>query len=544
MKSLKPWVKYAGIAVGVVIVILACIPLFVHVDSFRPLIEQQLATALNRKVTFGHLDFSLLSGGVTADDLNIPDDPQFSQQPFLTAKSFHVGVELIPLLFHHQILIDTLAIDDPNIHLVHAANGQWNFSSIGRPANPNAQPKDLPDFNVDKLTITNGHAVVESLPANGAPLQCDNVNLKIDELSFKKQFPFTLTADLPAQGTVKLTGKAGPVNPKDAAHTTFDAQLTLHHLDPIAIGVLDPASGISLLGDVDAHLVSDGQTVTSNGTLHAQNLKLRPHAVPVPKPIDITYTVIHNLDANSGQLQDAAIQTGKVAAHITGTYALLPAPPKLNLKVVANAVPIDDLQALLPAAGVNLPKGSVLRGGTVTTTLAITGPINAYVISGPVNVSNTTLNGFNVSSQLKGLASAAMGNTGNITNFQTIRLDARLAAETLTATNIFISMASLGDATGQGTVAPSGAIDFHLLMKLDTSRGIGAKATGMLTSLSAAGGAVGKQAAATGVSVHITGTGSNPIITPDVNGLLKSSAAGAGKSVTNALGGLFGKKKN
>jgi len=544
MKPLKPWVKYAGIAVGVIIIILACIPLFVHVDSFRPLIEQQLATALNRKVTFGHLGLSIFSGSVTADDLNIPDDPQFSQQPFLTAKSFRVGVEFIPLLFHHQILIDTLAIDDPNIHLVHAANGQWNFSSIGRPANPNAQPKDLPDFNVDKLTITNGHAVVESLPANGAPLQCDNVNLNVDELSFKKQFPFTLTADLPAQGTVNLAGKAGPVNPKDAAHTNFDAQLTVHHLDPTGIGVLDPASGISLLGDVDAHLVSDGQTVTSNGTLHAQNLKLRPNAVPVPKPIDITYTVVHNLDANSGQLQDAAIQTGKVVAHITGTYALTPAPPTLNLKVVANGVPIDDLQALLPAVGVHLPNGSVLHGGTVTTTLAITGPINAYVISGPINVSNTTLNGFNLSSQLKGIASAALGNTGNLTNFQTIRADTKVAANTVTATNIFISMPSLGECTGQGTVAPSGAIDFHLVMKVDTSRGIGAKATGMLTSLSAAGGAAGKQAAAVGVAVHITGTGSNPIITPDVNGLLKSSAAGAGKSVTNALGGLFGKKKN
>ena len=541
---MKRWLKYGGIALGVIIIILACIPLFVHVDSFRPLIEKQLAIALNRNVTVGHLGLSVFSGSVSADDLNIPDDPQFSQEPFLTAKSFNVGVELIPLLFHHQILIDTLAIDGPRIHLVHAANGQWNFSSLGRPANPNAQPKDLPDFDVDKLTITNAHASIENLPSTGAPLVCDNVDLKIDRLSLKKQFPFTLTAELPAQGTISLNGKAGPVNPKDAAHTNFDAQLVLHHLDPTGIGVLDPASGISLLGDVDAHLVSDGQTITSNGTLHAQNLKLRPNAVPVPKPIDITYTVIHDLTSNGGQLQDAAIQTGKVVAHITGTYTVAPAPPKLNLKVNANAVPIDDLQALLPAAGVHLPNGSALRGGTVTTTLAVTGPINAFVIAGPINVSNTTLNGFNLGSQLKGIASAAMGNTGNLTNFQTIRADTKVAANTVTATNIFISMPSLGEATGQGTVAPSGAIDFHLLMKIDTSRGVGAKATGMLTSLSAAGGAAGKQAAAAGVRVTITGTGSAPIITPDVSGLFKSSAEGAGKSVTNALGGLFSKKKN
>ena len=545
---MKRWLKIGAIAAGVIILVLVCVPLFVNVDSFRPLIEQQLSTALNRKVTVGHLGLSLFSGSVTAEDLNIADDPQFSQEPFLTAKSFEVGVETFPLLFDHKILIDTLSIDAPKIHLVHAANNnQWNFSTMGHPANPNAQPKDIPDFNVDKLTVTNAHASIDNQPSTGAPLVCDNVDLKIDQLSLKKEFPFTLTAELPGKGTVSVNGKAGPVNPKDAAHTNFDAQLTLHHIDPVAAGLLEASAGISLLADIDAHVSSDGQTATSNGTVHAQNLKLRPDAVAVPKPIDITYTVAHDLNTNGGQLKDAAIQTGKVVAHITGTYTLTPAPVRLDLKVNANGVPIDDLQALLPAAGVKLPNGSVLRGGTLTSTLAITGPINAYAISGPIDISNTTLNGFNVGSQLKSVAGAAVGNTGNLTSFQTIRANVNLAQNTLTATNIFVSMPSLGEATGQGTVAPSGALNFHLVMKIDTSRGVGASAAGMLTSISAAGGAAGKQVAAEGIPVTITGTGSAPVITPDVSGLMKNSAIGAGKSVTNSfgLGSLLGgKKKN
>ena len=546
---MKRWTKLAAIIVGVIIIVLAAIPLFVHVDTFRPLLEQQLTTALNRKVTLGDLSLSIFSGTVTAKDLSIAGDPQFNETTFLTAKSLRVGVELAPLLFHHQNPRPQTRHRRPQIHLAHAANGQWNFSSLGHPpTQPNA-PKTTPDFNIDKLTITNGHAVVETIPATGTPLVYDAIALDVDQLSFKKQFPFTLTASLPAQGTLSLSGKAGPIDSNDAAHTTFDAQLTLHHLDPVATGFLDPSSGISLLADIDAHAVSNGQTVTSNGTIHTQNLKLRATATPAPKPIDITYTVVHNLAANNGQLQDAAIQTGKIAAHITGTYALTPAPVQLNLKLNAQSLPIDDLQALLPAAGVHLPNGSVLRSGTLTTTLAISGPINDLAISGPIQLDNTSLSGFNLGSQLKGIAGAATGNAGNLTSFQTIRLNLQLAKDTVTASNIYAAMPALGDTTGSGTVAPSGALNFNLNMKLNTSAGVGGTAVGLLSALSASGGKASSQVAANGIPVTITGTTSNPIITPNVNGMIKSNATsllgkGSGSQVTNALGGLFGKKKN
>ena len=67
----------------------------------------------------------------------------------------------------------------------------------------------------------------------------------------------------------------------------------------------------------------------------------------------------------------------------------------LNQKLTGQNLPIDDLQALLPAAGVKLPNGSVLQGGTLTTSLNITGPLDALDITGPVELNNTRLAGFN-----------------------------------------------------------------------------------------------------------------------------------------------------
>jgi hypothetical protein len=88
-------------------------------------------------------------------------------------------------------------------------------------------------------------------------------------------------------------------------------------------------------------------------------------------------------------------------------------------------------------------------------------------------------------------------------------------------------------------------------MKVDTSRGIVGKAVGLLSLVNGAAGKTASQAAANGVPVTVTGTSSNPIITPDVGGLLKNNATsilgaqkGNGQQLVNSLGGLFGKKKN
>ena len=111
---------------------------------------------------------------------------------------------------------------------------------------------------------------------------------------------------------------------------------------------------------------------------------------PTPNPVDISYTVNHNLDARTGQVNDLGIKTGGVVVHVTGTYSVTGPQTTLALHLSAPNLPINQVEALLPAAGVRLPSGSSLQGGTLTANLAITGPANAPTISGPVQVDNTT----------------------------------------------------------------------------------------------------------------------------------------------------------
>src|SRR3954464_3552516 len=123
-----------GAVVLGVIVLLACVPLFVNVDRFRPQVEAQLKSALGRDVHIGKLSLSAFAGHVSADELSISDDPAFSNQPFVTAKSVAVEASILPLLTGGGLNVSSITLIEPQVTLIHSPAGKWNFSSLGAPA--------------------------------------------------------------------------------------------------------------------------------------------------------------------------------------------------------------------------------------------------------------------------------------------------------------------------------------------------------------------------------------------------------------------------
>ena len=144
----KKIVRYVLIALGVLIVILLALPLFINANSFRPTIEERLSAALGRKVQVGDLSLSIFSGSLTAPNLSIADDPAFSRSPFLTARSFRVGVEMLPLITSKTLNVADLTIEKPELNLVRNQQGKWNFATLG--ASTSVQPKapSAPDSGV------------------------------------------------------------------------------------------------------------------------------------------------------------------------------------------------------------------------------------------------------------------------------------------------------------------------------------------------------------------------------------------------------------
>src|ERR1700756_435009 len=142
---MKRFLKIAAIVIAVLVVIAIAIPFLVDANTFRPKLEAELTEALGREVKVGNISLSLLSGGVTADNISIADDPQFSRSAFVQAKSLKVGVELIPLIFSKTLNVTELTLNQPEISLVKSENGEkWNFSSLGG-KNSSAPVKKAPE---------------------------------------------------------------------------------------------------------------------------------------------------------------------------------------------------------------------------------------------------------------------------------------------------------------------------------------------------------------------------------------------------------------
>jgi hypothetical protein len=136
----RRWVKIAIATAVVVIVFIGVIPFFVNADAFRPKVEDELSTSMGRKITLGHLSLSLITGSLVADNISVADDPAFGTDPFLEAKELHIGVAMGQFIFHRQVQITSFTVDSPAIHLIHAKDGKWNFSSLGSAAaNPAPQ---------------------------------------------------------------------------------------------------------------------------------------------------------------------------------------------------------------------------------------------------------------------------------------------------------------------------------------------------------------------------------------------------------------------
>jgi AsmA protein len=546
---MKRILKIAAIAFAILLVILIALPLLINFNSFRPKIESELEAALGRQVTVGNLSLSILSGSVVADKIAIADDPAFGKPPFITAKSLKVGVELMPLIFSKQVNVTEIKLEEPEITLLKAANGKWNFSSIGEASakkgsgEPKSGETSLANLSVAKLNVNNGKLIVGRANSSAKSQVYDKVTIDVKNFSFTSQFPFKLTAQLPGGGDAIVSGKAGPISAEDAAKTPFEATVKVKNMDIGASGFIDPASGLGGLANLDGTLSSNGSHAKAVGTLTGTRLKFSPKGTPAPNTVVIKHTVDVDLGKQSGTVTQGDIGIGKAVAHLTGTFQTQGNTQVLNMKLDAPDMPGDELEGMLPSLGIVLPSGSQLRGGTLSAELGIVGPLDKLVITGPVRLANTKLTGFDLGSKLGALSAFAGKAVSNPdTSIQNASLNARVAPEGTKADNINLTVSAIGVITGTGTVSPAGVLNFKMLA--DLKGGV----AGGLTQVAALGSGKG------GIPFAIEGTTSNPHFIPDLTGMAGGIAKGAmgdvmgGKNAltanpANAIGGLLGKKQ-
>jgi AsmA protein len=541
-----------GIIVVVLIVAALLVPLFINVDSFRPALEKSLSASLDRQVQIGKLDASLFSGGASATNISISDDPAFNKGPFLRASSVKIGLRLMPLIFSRQLSVTGITVENPDIVLLSNPAGKWNYSSLGASSSKpkeSASDKSMPQISVDKFEIVDGKVRVGQSSGRKAGQEhvYDKVNLSAKNISLNSVMPFSLTANTPGGGALKLEGQAGPLNHGDSARTPLDASIGLQHVNLAATGFLDPGSGLAGILDFEGKLKSDGTTLHSEGQAKASKLRVVKGPGEAKAPVTLDYKSDYGLESQAGTI-NTALYTGNSTTTANGTIDAKGEDTMARLKIVGKNMAVNDVESLLPAFGVVLPSGASLQGGVVNMDMGAEGPLDRLVITGPLNISGTRLSGFDLTQKLGALAAFSGMKSSPDTLIQTASSALRIAPEGIRADNIILDVPAIGSLTGSGVIGANNSLDFKMLLKISGGAG---SMLGRLTTVAAA-------AQNKGLPFLIQGTTSNPKFLPafgsDLKTNLKSGLLGAiqGKqggqanqkpNLKGILGGLLNKKK-
>jgi AsmA protein len=537
--------RIVAIVAGVLIVLVLVVPFLIPVNQFRPTIEQKASAALGRKVDVGNLSLSLFSGALGTDNLSIADDPKFSNAPFLTAKSVKVGVELMPLIFSKTVNVTKIAIDSPQVALIRNAGGEWNYSSFGtsaaQPAGKQAPPSaptaaaSSSSFSVEKLELKNGRITVGSTGSQKRSTY-DNVSVVASNVSLTSKFPVTITADLPGGGNFKLDGSVGPIDQSNAQLTPLDAKLKVNSLNLASTGFVDPSAGLGGVLDLDATVTSQNSEAATKGSAKLSKALLIAGGSPAAVPLVVDFNTKYNLTKNAGVLEPSTLKIGSAVARLSGTYEIPTDGTVVNIKVEGQNMPAKDLEAFLPALGINMPKGASLQAGTMNTSLNLTGPTNKLVTTGNVGLYSAKLAGFDLGSKLSAISSLTGVKSGSDLVIEKLTSNLRMSPAGLKADNFDAVVPSMGTMVGAGTIDSKNELDFKMAATLTDVLGNAASPVSSAGSLlgKVAGGGGGGCKKGTTVPFQIKGTTSDPKFVPDVGGL----AAGMLKSQLGCVGGL------
>lgn len=422
--------RFVLIAVGVLIVLVVVvafsIPLFLNADSFRNRIEATLTKSLGRKVTVGSVKLSIWSGGMVAENATVADDPQFSSQPFIQAQTVKIQVQMLPLLLHRELQIRGFELQSPQIQLLRAPRGTWNYSSIGGGARTQDEEtkKTFPDLTVGHVVVDNGRITVGTLPGAGAVASTasrvyDQVALDVKDFGFTTSFPLTASAHLPGDGTVNVNGTAGPINQQDASATPFSGRLEMKHVDPLAAGFVDSTDGISGLVEslvLDAAWSGQQMHVTKL-VVDTPHLNLvRSNTPKQPKPPGANPEGTSMLESLS--VDSAVVKNGSVTMTTAGKAGAPAVYQQLNAEITN----------LTPRSWSPFTVSAQLPGG---------GTLNATGKAGPFNQANNAATPVDAQITLKHVeleTSGVLAPDAGISGMTDIQAQVRSNGETINAT--------------------------------------------------------------------------------------------------------------
>jgi uncharacterized protein involved in outer membrane biogenesis len=281
--------KWIFIVGGILLVIvIAAVVAVLNINSYvqrnREYLVQQAERAVGRKIDVQNIEVNLWNGiGVRFESFRLADDPAFSSDPFVQAKSLQANVRLLPLL-RKDVQVKRLILHQPGINIIRNRQGIYNFASLGGPdkkkdtetkkdtATEDARDKAARQraaLLIALVEISGGVARYRDL-GDGTDLAVQQLDLRAQDLNFDRPISINVAAAvLASKQNVNLRLLIGPISPEsEYRNVALDSQLDIDPLDLNQLKKAVPKIFTALPKDLEVGGIFKLSGLKIKGTLH------------------------------------------------------------------------------------------------------------------------------------------------------------------------------------------------------------------------------------------------------------------------------------
>ena len=365
--------KWVFIVSGVVlIIVIAAVVAVLNINSYiqrnREYLIQQAEKAVGREIEVQDIEVNLWNGiGVRFENFRLADDPAFSSDPFVQAKSLQANVRLLPLL-RKDVQVKRLILYEPGINVIRNRQGVYNFASLGE--SDQKKDKETEDSRdkaarqraallISLVEISGGVARYRDL-GDGTDLAVQQLDLRAQDLNFDRPVSINLaSAVLASKQNVNLKLVIGPISPdSDYRDVAFDSQLDIDPLDMSQLKKAVPKLFTALPKDLELGGIFKLTGLKLKGTLHDFALNggiegtqgFVRYADYFNKPAGIPLVVESATHYSNDKIaiQNAGLKLHTLPLRVKGDIAL-GNPPVINLSVDSDPASLEGWEKLIPA---------------------------------------------------------------------------------------------------------------------------------------------------------------------------------------------------
>ena len=265
-------------------------------------LQSMVSAQLKAELLIGHLSYQYPYGVEVSDAALLANGPEGTSQELLRVRRLWLKLAQSPFR-SGPLVIESISIDHPSIHLIRAEGGLMGGHGLARSAPEKQQDNrhwKLSDmFHLRQLNLTGGEVIYEDRSRAGArPLVWRNLNVTLDtNRQSGSEYSFHFIADNQPLAILDATG-------------TADIDSLMLKLDPLRLSVnLDPSQKHSAIPP-------EYQRVIDDLNIRGRLVVVTRATLPLSDPRHATYGTTLELSQASAKLPKSGSRLDRLAADV------------------------------------------------------------------------------------------------------------------------------------------------------------------------------------------------------------------------------------